>query len=164
MDTSTDSPISPTRTAMTVGAVTAVLMFVAPVLPLLNLMPQTASLAVFVGGIFFGMRRLVKHSSADITYSAKAVMGIKVAFFASLIIAFVIYFITKIEPQAINIYLGVVEQMLQSSDLPSEAAATQMQMMREMISPLFLAVVAIFMFSFIGVIAACICGLFLKKK
>ena len=149
---------------MTVGAITAVLMFIAPVLPLLNLIPQTASMAVFVGGIYLGMRRLVNNSDNDISYSEKTIMGMKVAFFASLIIAFVIYFLTKIEPELIELYLGAAEKMIRSSDIPSEVASAQMQLMRETITPGVLATAAIMVFSFFGVIVACFCGLILKKN
>ncbi len=164
MNTPPDTPISSTRIAMTVGAVTAVLMLVIPMLPGLNRLAQLISLAVFAGGIYYGMKQFRIVTGGSISYMKAFVVGIQIAFYTSVVLAFITYMMAKIiDPSIIDTYLNAIEQTLQSMNMPSGIADTHMQQMRELISPGFLAFATIFSYCLVGVVIASICGLFFKN-
>ena len=158
MNTPAESPVSPARTAMTVGAITAALMLVANAVGL-----QLLVWFVFVGGIYFGMKRYRTETGGCISYFRALSAGIQTAFFASLIMAFTSYLAATLEPSLIANTLDAVEQQLLAFDIPSTLAETAMQQWREILSPTVLAAIFIFMYNFFGLLLAMICALFVQK-
>jgi len=91
MDTSRVWPVSATQTATTVGAVTAVLMLV-----VFAFGWKIAGWLIFSGSIFWGMKRVKNECGRSITCFRALNAGFQTAFFASIILAFVGYMVTKL--------------------------------------------------------------------
>ncbi len=160
MNKSSEPPVSLTRIAMTIGAITAGLMLILSAIPGL----QILSWGAFVGGIYYSMIRFRKETGGFISYSKALAMGVQTAFFASLIMAFIYYMTAQTDPLTINAYLEAIEKMLQSYNLPSGTAESMMQQMREVVTPIFLAIVAILTYSMTGCLIALICALFVRNN
>ena len=131
MDVSSDSSFSPTRMAGTVGAITAALMLLVSMIPGSGLLGQL----IFAGGIYYGMKKIRKKSISAVSYAKISFAGIQVAFFASLIMAFVVYITVKFEPSVMDTYLAAAEQMLRSAEISSAEIDRGIQQMRELMSP-----------------------------
>ena len=159
MDTSAVLPVSPTRTAMTMGAVIAALMLV-----VFTLGWQTLGWFVFIGGIYYGMCRFRKEKSGSISYSTALYAGMQTAFFTSVILAFTGYVTTTLNPSLIVAMLDAMEQQLLASGFPSELMETAMQQWRKIFSPLVFAIIIIFTYTSIGVFVSIICALFVRKE
>ena len=159
MDTPVESVVSTTRTAMTIGAVTAAAMLVVTAVGL-----QIFGLLVFVGGIYSGMKKFRKEAGGFIGYFEAFIVGIQTAFFASVILAFFTYVSATVEPAEIAAMLNDMEQQLISLNYPSGLTETLMQQLRETLSPLILAVAAIFSYNVIGGIIAAICAIFIRNE
>lgn len=148
---------------MTIGAITAALMMILPMLPVLAQLAVVLNLTVFVGGVYYGMKRFRSEVGGSIGYLKIAFAGIQTAFFASLILAFVNYVMTKaIDPSSIDLYQAAVEQRLKTSGLPSEVEASYTQMMSEMLTPGFISCVIIMMYTAMGTALALIAGVFMR--
>ncbi len=163
MDTTSDSSVSPTRTAGTIGAITAFLMLIVPMLPGLNRMAQAVTWAVFIGGIYYGMKYFREKTGGQITYSKISKVGALVAFFASVIPAFVLYMTAKLNPAIMDEFIAAANRVLQSTNMSAAEVDLGMKQMNEMMSPVFLAFSVILSYSLLGAIAACILGLFMKN-
>lgn len=149
---------------MTVGAIVGLLVVVIPMLPVLNNWAQLISLGVFIGGIYYGMKRFRDGQDDYIGYGKLFITGMQIAFFASIILAFITYVTAKvIDPSLMDIYLETIEKTLQSSKMPPGIIDNNMQEMRNMISPVFLAFATIFSYTLVGIFIASICGLVLKN-
>ena len=85
------------------------------------------------------------------------------AFFASIILAFVSYVSTTMEPSLIDTTLNAMEQQLKTTNVPSGLVEMVMQQWREILSPVILAVATIFMCSAIGCMIAVVCALFIQN-
>jgi len=157
MESSEDLPVSPTRTAMTIGAVTAALMLVVSVLGW-----QLAGWLMFLGGIYWGMRRFKNERGGTITWISAWIAGLQTAFFASIILAFFAYMTTKLEPSLITAILDMMEQQLKTSGFPEGLTEMAMQQWRELFSPIVFAVIIIFLYSAIGCFASMIYALFVN--
>jgi len=155
MESSEISPVSPTRTAMTVGAVTAVLMLMVSTFGW-----QMAGWLMFLGGIYWGIRRFKNECGGMITWFRALNAGLQTAFFASLILAFFAYMATKLEPSLITSMLDMVEQQLKTSGFPEGLTEIAMQQWRAIFSPIVFAVIIIFMYSAIGCFASMIYAIF----
>ena len=155
MESSSVWPVSPTRTAMTVGAFTAALMLVVSTFGW-----QIVGWLIFLGGIYWGMRRFKNENDGIITWFMAWNAGLQTAFFASTILAFVAYMSTKFEPSLISDLLDVVEQQLKSSGIPEGLTESAMQQWREILTPVVFAVIIIFMYSAIGCFASIIYAFF----
>ena len=159
MDTSAELPVSPARTAMTVGAVTAALMLAVSALGL-----QILGWLVFAGGIYYGMRRYRNETGGCISYFRALYAGIQTAFFASVICAFFFYMSTALEPSLIDKMLDTAEQQLKTYEIPSGLVETAIQQWHEMLSPLVIAMIAIFMYSAVGCIVGIVCAFFVQNE
>ena len=159
MDTSTDLVVSPTRTAMNVGAIIAALMLVVNAIGW-----QILGWIVFIGGIYYGMKSFRKASEGYISYFGALNAGIQSAFFASLILAFVGYVTAKLEPATIDATLDMMEQQLKSYDLPVGLAETAIRQWREMLTPVVLGLITILMFSAAGCMVSIVCAFFVRKE
>jgi len=155
MDTSGVLLESPTRTAMTVGAITAALM-----LAVLTLGLQIAGWLVFAGGIFWGMKRFKNECGGVITYFRAWIAGFQTAFFASIILAFIAYVTTTWNPSLITAMLDAVEQQLTTMEVPSGLIEPAMQQWREIFSPMVFGIIIIFMYSAIGFFVSILCAFF----
>ena len=155
METSSVWPVSPTRTAMTVGAFTAALMLVVSAFGW-----QIVGWLVFLGGIYWGMKRFKNERGGIITWFRVWNAGIQTAFFASIILAFVGYMTTKLEPSLIAEMLDTVELQLKSSGIPEGLTEMAMQQWREILSPVVFGVIIIFMYSAMGCLASIIYAFF----
>jgi hypothetical protein len=158
MDTSAEPSGSPTRTAMTIGAIIAALMLVVFAIGL-----QIIGWLVFVGGIYYSMKRFRTETGGYISYFKALFTGIQTAFFASLILAFAGYLTTTMEPALIDTTLNVMEQQLKVSSVPSGLAEMVMQQWREILSPTVVGVITIFMCSAMGCIVAIVCAFFIQN-
>ncbi|MDR1672044.1 MAG: DUF4199 domain-containing protein [Bacteroidales bacterium] len=152
-----DSAVSSTRTAMTVGAVAGILTPVIPALPILNQYAQIVSISVFVGGIYYGIR-IFRDKSGINVYGKLLAAGVKTAFFASVIIAFITYMTAKLNPSVTDVYLQAVSQQL-----PPDLNETYMDMFRKIISPVFLAASTIVSYTLAGSLAALLCAVVAKN-
>ena len=155
MESSEVWPVSPTRTAMTVGAFTAVLLLVVSAVGW-----QMVGWFIFLGGVYWGMKRFKTERGGVITWFRAMNAGVQTAFFASFIIAFVGYMSTKLEPSLINEMLDAVELQLKAYSIPEGMAESVMQQWREILSPMVFAFIIIFMYSAIGCLASIIYALF----
>jgi len=153
-----DTSISPTRTAMTVGAVIAALM-----LAVSSFGWQILGWLVFVGGIYYGMKRFRKEMGGSISYFKALNCGIQTAFFASVICAFFVYMSTTVEPSLIAKMLDAAEQQLKTYNMPSALIENTTQQMRATLSPFVLGVLTIFMYSATGCIAGVVCAFFAQN-
>ena len=151
METSRVLPVSPTRTAMTVGAYCAALMLV-----ISSLGWQILGWCVFVGGIYWGMKRFKNEMEGTIAWFGAWNAGFQTAFFASLILAFVSYMTTKLEPSLMVTMLDAVEQQMSTMELPSGLAEKAILQWREILTPTTFAAITIFMYSAIGCFASII--------
>ena len=154
-----DTSVSSTRTAMTVGAVIAALM-----LTVFALGFQILGWLVFLGGIYYGMKRFRKEMGGSISYFKALNCGIQTAFFASVICAFFVYVSATMEPSLIDKTLDAVEQQLKTYDIPSALIESSTQQMRETLSPFVLGVFTIFMYCTAGCIAGVVCAFFAQKE
>ena len=155
MESSEVCPVTPTRTAMTIGAFTAALMLIVSTFGW-----QMVGWLIFLGGVYWGMKRFRNELGGMITWFRAMNAGLQTAFFASFIIAFVGYMTTKLEPSLINEMLDTVELQLKAYSLPEGLAESVMQQWRELLSPMVFALIIIFMYSAIGCIASIIYALF----
>ena len=155
MESSSVWPVSPTRTAMTVGAFTAVLMLVVSAVGW-----QVVGWIVFLGGIYWGMKRFKNERGGIITWFRALNAGFQTAFFASVILAFVGYMSTKLEPSLITEMLNTVEQQLKTAGIPEGLTELAMQQWREIFSPVVFALIIIFMYSAMGGIASIVYAFF----
>ncbi|MDR1172780.1 MAG: DUF4199 domain-containing protein [Bacteroidales bacterium] len=158
MGASAEPPVSPTRTAMTIGAITAALMLLVFATGL-----QIIGWLVFAGGIYCGMKRFRTETGGCISYFKALFTGLQTAFFASVILAFAGYVTATMEPALIGATLDMMEQQLQTSGVPSGLAETVMQQWREILSPTVLGVITIFMCSATGCIVAVVCAFFIRN-
>ena len=159
MDTSAALPVSPTRTAMTIGAVTGALM-----LAVLAFGLQILGWLVFVGGIYYGMIRFRKETGGSISYFRALYAGIQTAFFTSVILAFAGYLTTTFDSSLIVAMLEMLEQRLLASGVPSGLVDTTMQQWREIFSAMMFAVIIIFTYSATGGFVCMVCALFACKE
>jgi len=157
MESSEILPVSPTRTAMTVGAFTAAVMLVVSTLGW-----QMTGWLMFLGGIYWGMRRFKNECGGMITWFRAMNAGLQTAFFASLILAFVAYMATKLDPSIIPALLDVVEKQLKTSGFPEGLTEMAMQQWREILSPMVFALIIIFMYSSIGCVISIFCAFFVQ--
>ena len=158
MDKPTELPISPTRTAMTIGAITAALMLVVSAVGL-----QFIGWLVFVGGIYYGMKRFKKELGGIIVYFSALNAGFQTAFFASIILAFVVYVTTTLEPSLIAEMLDSMEQQLKTSGVSSGLVEIAVKQWNEILSPLVFAVITIFGYSLTGGLASLVCAFFVRN-
>ena len=158
MDITAESQVSPTRTAMTIGAVSAASMLMVFAVGL-----QILGWIVFVGGVYFGMKRYRKETGDSISYFKALNAGIQTAFFASVILAFVSYVSSTMDPSLIDATLDSMEQQLKLSNVPSGLAEMVVQQWRETLSPVILAVATIFMCSAIGCLISVVCAFFIQN-
>jgi len=155
-----DTPaVSPTRTAMTVGAVTGALM-----LAVLAMGLQILGWLVFVGGIYYGMIRFRRETGGCISYLKALYAGVQTAFFTSVILAFAGYVSTTLDASLIVAMLEMVEQRLLASGVPPRLADIAMQQWREIFSPAVFAVIIIFTYSTTGGFVGMLCALFAYKE
>jgi small-conductance mechanosensitive channel len=157
MDTSAEIPASPTRIAMTVGAVTAALMLV------VSMVMQILGWVVFVGGIYYGMKRFRKETGGCISYFRALSAGVQTAFFTSVICAFFMYMSATLEPSLIHTTIDAMEQQLKTYDIPAALVENTTQQMRAVLSPVVLAVFAIFTYSARGCFAGIVCAFFVQQ-
>jgi hypothetical protein len=155
MESSSEWPVSPTRTAMTIGAVTASLMLLVSTFGW-----QIAGWLIFLGGVYWGMKRFRNELGGNITWIRAWNAGFQTSFFASLIMAFVGYMTTKLEPSIIAEMLDAVALQLKAYPLPEGIADMVMQRWREILSPVMFAAIIIFMYSAIGCLASMIYAFF----
>jgi len=155
MESSSVWPVSPTRTAMTVGAFTAALMLIVSAVGW-----QIVGWLVFLGGIYWGMKRFKTERGGIITWFRAMNAGFQTAFFASVIMAFVGYMTTKLDPSLITEMLNMVEMQLKTSGIPEGLIESAMRQWREILSPVVFAVIIIFMYSALGCIASAVYALF----
>jgi len=158
MVTTPELHISPTRGAMTVGAVTAVLMLVVSVVGW-----KIVGWLVFVCGIFYGMRIYKRVLGGTIDYFGVLNIGCQTAFFASFIMAFVGYVSTTFEPSLITSMLDVAEQQMKASGFPEGLVETAVQQWREILTPMVFGVMIIFMYSTVGCLASIILAFFVRN-
>ena len=158
MDTSMELPVSPMRIAMNIGALTAVLMLGTAALGW-----QIMGWIVFAGGVYYGMKCFRRETGGYISYGGAVNAGFQTAFFASLIMAFVGYVTTTIEPSSVNLMFDVAEQRLKTSGFQAGLVDVAMNKWREMFSPLLFAVIIIFTYSAIGGVASIISASFVRK-
>ena len=159
MDISAEPQVSPMRTAMTVGAVAAVLMLLVSATGL-----QILGWIAFVGGIYYGMKRFRKETGGYISYFKALITGALTAFFASCILAFFSYVVTTMDPSLLNTTLGLMEQQLTAFGISSELAEIAVQQWRELLTPMVVAIIAIFTYTTIGWVAALICAIFVRNE
>lgn len=145
MDQSTDAHFFPTRMAMTIGAVTAILMLLVSVTGW-----QILGWIAFAGGIYYGMKCYRRETGGIVTYFKALMPGVQTAFFASLIIAFVRYVTATMNPSIIEDMFMMMEQKLITFDIPSELAEMTIQQVREFMSPTVIAVCTVIGYSAIG--------------
>jgi len=158
MDTNSGLRLSPTRGAMTIGALTAGGMLV---VSLFNI-PVLAWL-VFMGGIYFGMKTYKKVLGGIIIYYRALSVGFQTAFFASLIMAFFTYVATTFEPSLMDTLFDAAEQQMKTSGVPSALVDTAVQQWRKIFSPLMFAIFTIFMYSAVGGLASIVFAFFVKN-
>ena len=158
MDITAESQVSPTRTAMTIGAVTAASMLIVFAVGL-----QVLGWLVFVGGVYVGMKRYRKEAGDSISYFKALSTGSQTAFFTSVILAFFSYVSATMDPSLIDATLDAMEQQLKMSNVPSGLAEMAMQQWRETLSPLILAVATIFMCTAIGCLISVVCAFFIQN-
>jgi hypothetical protein len=158
MDTSAEPPVSPTRTAMTIGAITAALMLLIFATGL-----QIIGWLVFAGGMYYGMKRFRKEAGGYISYFRALFAGVQTAFFASIILAFIHYVTATMEPALIDTMLDMMDQQLKAPGVPSGLAEMTMQWWREILSPAVLGVITIFMCTATGSIVAIVCAFFIRN-
>ncbi|MDR1866449.1 MAG: DUF4199 domain-containing protein [Bacteroidales bacterium] len=162
MNKSSDIPVSSTRLAMNVGAVTAALMLLVSFVPVLNQF-GLIGIFVFACGICYGIRMFRKMSGVG-SYGKLLATGIRTAFYASLILAFVMYVTVKaINPGIVDEYLKICEQVLQPS-MPPEMLSNYMEQCRKTFSPVFLAFGTLMLYTLTGTVAAAICAVWLRKS
>ena len=159
MDISAEPQVSPTRTAMTIGAGTAALMLLVSATGL-----QILGWIAFTGGIYYGMKRFRKESGGYISYLKALLTGVETAFFASVILAFVSYVAATMEPSLIETSLDNMEQQLSAFGIPSELAEIAVQHWREILTPVVVAVISIFTYTAIGCVLALVCALFVRNE
>ena len=136
MDISEEPQVSPTQTAMTIGAITAVLMLLVSAIGW-----QILGWIAFTGGIYYGMKRFRKETGGYISYFKALLTGAQTAFFASFILAFVSYVAATMEPSLIDTSLSNMEQQLISFGITSELAEIAVKQWREILSPIVVAAV-----------------------
>ena len=158
MDTPSNLRISPTRGAMTIGALTAGIMLI---VSMINV-PVLGWLAFF-GGIYFGMRTYKNVLGGIIIYSRALNVGFQTAFFASILLAFFAYVAVTFEPSLMNQMFEVAEQQMIKSGFPSELIDAVIQQWREIFSPLLLAMIMIFMYTAIGGLVSMFFAVFVKN-
>ena len=158
MDTTPVLLVSPTRIAMTVGAVTATLMLLASTIGW-----QIVGWLIFAGGIWSGMRLFRNEHGGILTYFKALNAGVQTSFFASLILAFIGYITTTFEPSLITAMLDTVEQQLNANSIPEGLAEMAMQQWRNILSPVVFAVIIIFMYTVMGCLASIVCALFIQN-
>ena len=158
MDQVTEQSVSSTRTAMTVGAVTAGIMLV-----FFSINLQIVGWLIFAGGIYYGMKRFRREKGVSIDYFKALFTGVQTAFFASVILAFVSYVTATMEPSLIDTTLNVMEQQLKLSNVPSDIADMAMQQWRQTLSPFVLAIATVFMCSAIGCVVAFVGAFFIQN-
>ena len=158
MDTSPELRVSPTRGAMTIGAATAALMLAFSVVgwPVMGWL-------VFVGGVFYGMYIYKKALGGTIGYSKALNVGAQTAFFTSLIMAFVGYMSTTLDPSSLAAMLDVAEQQLRTSGIHEVLVEMAMQQWREILSPVVFALIIIFMYSMAGTFISIVFAFFVRN-
>jgi len=159
METSSELRISPTRGAMTVGAVVAGIMLI-----LSSFGFQLLSWIAFIGGIYYGMRIYRKALGGIVSYPKVLNVGFQTAFFASLILAFFTYLSTKTNSSLIPSMIDTYEEKMKTSDMPVEMIEYVVQLYRKMLSPLTFAGITILMYSVIGGILSAILALFVRNN
>ncbi|MDR1155409.1 MAG: DUF4199 domain-containing protein [Bacteroidales bacterium] len=158
MGTSAEPSVSPTRTAMTTGAVIAALMLAVFATGL-----QIIGWLVFAGGIYYSMKRFRAETGGYISYFMALSTGIQTAFFASLILAFASYLTSTMEPALIDTALDAMEQQFKASSVPSGLAEMMMQQWRKILSPTVVGVITVFICSAMGCIVAIVCAFFIRN-
>jgi len=147
--------ISPTKGAMSVGAVAAGLMILVGIfnVPILGWL-------IFFGGIYLGMRTYRKVLDGMIPYSKALSVGFQTAFFTSLILAFFAYMSTTLDTSLIPAMLEAAEARLKSVGLQPSFAEFIVQGWREMLSPMILGGIMIIMYSAVGGFISMILAIF----
>lgn len=158
MHTQDELPVAITPLAMTVGAFTAVLMLVFSAVGW-----QFMVWFIFMFGVWYGMRFWRKEKVGSISYFLALNIGAKTAFYTSLIMAFANYVAATLEPSLIIKTLDAVEQRLLTLEVPSLLTETAMQQWREILTPLMLGGITIFMYTVFGFFVALFCAFFIKK-
>ena len=159
MDTPTEISVSTTRGAMTIGAATAGTMLIVGLFKL-----QILEWIVFLGGIYYAMTVYRKVLGGIIVYADALVIGIKTAFFASLILAFVAYMNATLEPTSLAALIDAAEeQMLKTSGMQSGMVENAVQRWREMLTPALLGGIVIFMYSAAGGLTSIIFAIFARN-
>lgn len=158
MDSSKELTVSPTRGAMTIGAVTAVLMLVTSYFgwPIMGWL-------VFVGGIFSGMSTYKRALGGMIFYSGALNIGFQTAFFASLIMAFAGYVSVTVEPSLIASMIDAAELQMKASGFPEELVLMAVQQWREILTPTVYAIMIILMHSLAGGFTSIILALLVRN-
>ena len=159
MDTSTEPQVSPTRTAMTIGAVTAALMLLVSATGL-----QILGWIAFTGGIYYGMERYRKETGRYISYFKALLTGAQTAFFASVILAFVSYVAATMEPSLIEVSLNSMEVQLAAFGISPELAEMVVQKWREILTPVVVALISICTYTAIGCVVALVGALFVRNE
>ena len=159
METSAElPPVSSTRIAMSVGAVTAALMLVVSAFGW-----QVVNWIVFLAGIYWGMKRFKNELGGIIVYFRALSAGFQTAFFASLIMAFFSYVSATLEPSLIDATLATVEQQLKTYSVSSALVEESVQQWREMLSPMVIAAITIFSYSTIGGLLSIVFAFFVRN-
>ena len=143
------------RIATNVGAVVAILMLCASFFGW-----QKIGWFIFVMGVYSGMKRYRREIGGCIGYFRALQAGFQTSFFASLILAFVVYVSATFNPAMIDAALEVFEQRIATSGLQSELIMPQM---RNNLTPTMFAASAIFAYCAIGGLVSIVAAFFVKK-
>jgi len=145
MYTPANYSVSPTKGAMSVGAVAAGVMLLVGILGL-----SILGWFIFIGCIFVGMRAYRKVLGGTATYSNALNVGFQTAFFASLILAFFAYMSTTFDSSLIPAMLDAVEERLKTSGMQPGFVEFVVQGWRETLSPMLYGGILVFMYSAVG--------------
>ncbi len=106
-----------------------------------------------------------KELNGVISYEKSIGFGILVSFFASIIIAFIVYLeLSFASPSAINNLLNSLRMQYEKMNMPKSQIDATMQLLTKAMSPLFMTIMIILSFTFFGFISSLFTSMMVQKE
>ena len=167
---STENP-SPVKNAMNYGAIIGIALIIISLL--FYMMNETTSeiqnylgYLVLAVGVYLGVKNYRDNELNGLMSYGKALgSGTLISFFASIIMAFYLYiFIFFIDPSLVDVILEQAENDMIDAGQSDEQIALAMKYTRMFVTPFWMSIMSVVVYTVIGFVFSLIIAIFLKKE
>ena len=123
------------------------------------------SIIVLILGIYFGLREAKSKNQNTLTFKMSLIIGIKISLVTAFLVSiFSFFYCTIINPNFAVFMVNEAEKSLMASGLPPQEMSIKLAHIKSEYSTSMQVIQALIGQTFVGTIASCIIGFFIKTK